>query len=131
MIVQKRGKGIVRYQHHYRYIKRHGSGFFDFLKPVINIIKGIAAHKNTISKVFNTAKDVYKVGQNTKDIIQSIRKPKPAPNPQSYLPTASTKPIFIPDTPDLENIISRINMLRIPKSGSAIKRRKGKGFSYV
>jgi len=127
MIVQKRGKGIVRYRCNNRYTKRSGSGFFDFLKPVISIVKGIAAHKDTIAKVVNTAKDVYNVGQNTKDIIQSIRKPKPAlvSNPSNH----------IDQQVNLENIINRINDLRTT-SGASLKKRTskshfGKGFAYV
>lgn len=127
MIVQKRGKGIIRYRCHNQYTKRSGSGFFDFLKPVASIIKGIAAHKDTISKVVNTAKDVYNVGQNTKDIIQSIRKPKPA--------VVSNFPDHIDQAQNLENIINRINDLRTT-SGASLKERTskfhiGKGFAYV
>ena len=117
MIVHKRGKGIVRHKCNHKYIKRTGSGFFDFLKPVINIVKGVMGHKDTISKVFNTGKDLYKVGQNTKDIIQSIRKPKHV---------VQTKPAI--DT-NLENIISRINGLKV---GTGTRRRStGKGFAYA
>ena len=104
MIVQKRGKGIVRYRHNNRYIKRSGSGLSDFLKPMINVVKGILAHKDTISKVVETAKDVYRVGQNTKEIIQSIRKPQPIQQEPEHV----------------ETVINRINNLRI-----------GKGFAYV
>ena len=127
MIVHKRGKGIVRYRCHNRYTKRSGSGFFDFLKPVIGIVKGIATHKDTISKVVSTAKDVYNVGQNTKDIIQSIRKPKPAPISNSL--------DQIEQTANLENIVNRISNLRTT-SGASLKKRNlkshtGQGFAYV
>ena len=110
--IQRGGKGI-KYRANYRYRTRRGNGFFDFFKPVIPIIKTLFQNKD---KIISTAKDVYNIGKNTKDIVQAIRKP---------LPT-------LPNTKDttLESIINRINQL---KTGSSISRRTrmGKGFSYV
>jgi hypothetical protein len=124
--IQRGGKGI-KYRANYRYRTRRGNGFFDFFKPVIPIIKTLFQNKD---KIMSTAKYVYNIGKNTKDIVQAIRKPAPP---------APTLPVIIPpslpvgiDTKDikLESIINRINQLR---TGSSISRhtRMGKGFSYV
>ena len=106
--IQRGGKGI-KYRANYRYRTKRGNGFFDFFKPVIPIIKTLFQNKD---KIISTAKDVYNIGKNTKDIVQAIRKPAP------------TLPILPPsiDTKDikLESIINRINQIRV-----------GKGFSYA
>ena len=118
--IQRGGKGI-KYRANYRYRTRRGNGFFDFFKPVIPIIKTLFQNKD---KIISTAKDVYNIGKNTKDIVQAIRK-----RPPGIIPP--TLPVGI-DTKDikLESIINRINQL---KTGSSISRRTrmGKGFSYV
>jgi len=116
--ITRGGKGI-KYRGNYRYRTKRGNGFFDFFKPVIPIIKTLFQNKD---KIISTAKDVYNIGKNTKDIVQAIRKPAPIP---VIIPPAPPLPIGI-DTKDIKirDIIDRINRI---KTGSRI----GKGFSYV
>ena len=106
--ITRGGKGI-KYRANYRYRTRRGNGFFDFFKPVIPIIKTLFQNKD---KIISTAKDVYNIGKNTKDIVQAIR--KPAPTLPDLPPSKDTKDIT------LESIINRINQIRV-----------GKGFSYA
>lgn len=124
MIIRKKrviGRGI-KYRGNFKYMTRRGSGFFDIFKPIWGIIKTLFQHKD---KIISTAKDVYNVGKNTKDIIQLLKKQKP-PAPPPIIPVPSVP--LIPKTDDIEDIISRTNKIR---TGSSIRRINGRGFAFA
>ena len=74
------------------------------MDTILNIFKTVSSTPDLASKVGQTAKDVFNIGKNTKDIVSSIR------NKIKKEETSS----------DIDNVISRIRELRI-----------GSGFAYI
>jgi heterodisulfide reductase subunit C len=109
MIVHKRGNGLKpkRKMHHLskNYIK--GDGILDIFKPIVNLVKTVATTPGLAEKVGKTASDVFAIGKNTRDIINSIKESK--------------KSIPIPEiNSEVEEIINKIKRIRT-----------GNGFAYI
>jgi len=104
MIIRKRGGKIKR-----------GHGIFDFIKPIFSTIKSIAT--------LGIIKSSVEMGENTKNIIDAIRKKPSSPPVQEIVNEVSY----------VQDVIDRIKKLR---SGTGCRcdstsRRSGKGFRYI
>lgn len=62
MIVHKRGKDRIRKQ---------GEGIADIVKPIMSVINGVIQHRDLISKSVNAAKELYSVGKEVKNLVNS------------------------------------------------------------
>ena len=122
MIIHKRGGRIKR-----------GHGIFDYVKPIFEGIKSIASNPATGEVIKNS----IALGQNTKNIVDSIRK-KPVIAPplvtqiQSPMPEMQSN-IVVPFTSEISDVIARINKLKTGSGCGCNYKRKhtGRGFRYI
>ena len=114
MIVYKRGLGYHHKRGHKQVSERNGhsykmysgNGVIDSItelsKPIIDFV---ANNKDTIKHVADTAINAVKVGQNTRQIVNSI--------------INSSKPHNLTESDNLKGIIKRIRKLKTTGSGFA------------
>ncbi len=96
---KRRGKGI-------KY--KRGRGIMDIIRPIIDVVKTIATNKDLAQQTGAVAKDVFNIGKNTKNIIDSIRHKKVEKIKEAV------------ESGDLKEIIDRIHRLKT-----------GSGFAYI
>ena len=110
MIVYKRGLGFKKKQQFgHSYKMYSGSGIFDSIKPIIDVVLN---NKDTLKQVGETAINAVKIGQNTKKIVNSIK--------NDYKPsnlTANENLAY--EHKNLKDIIKRISQLKTTGSGFA------------
>ena len=80
--------------------RSRGHGISNFLKPVISLVNKALEYKDV-------AKDVVNLGKNTKDIIKEMK-------------TKNTQPTPARAVNEVENIVSRINRIRLGGSTSIL-----------
>lgn len=122
MIIHKRGGRIKR-----------GHGIFDYVKPIFEGIKSIASNPATGEVIKNS----IALGQNTKNIVDSIRK-KPVIAPPLVTQIQSPMPevynnVQVPFTSEINDVIARINKLKTGSGCGCNYKRKhtGRGFRYI
>lgn len=68
MIVHKRGKDRTTGS---TIIRKQGEGIADIVKPIMSVINGVIQHRDLISKSVNAAKELYSVGKEVKNLVNS------------------------------------------------------------
>lgn len=110
MIVYKRGLGYNnKRQFGHSYKMYSGSGIFDSIKPIIDLVLN---NKDTLKHVGETAINAVRVGKNTRQIVNSIKNDYKPPNL-----TANENLAY--EHRDLKDIIKRISKLKTTGSGFA------------